>query len=120
MADVELVWIPTPAERNRHGDDGEPPVGRLVLFKNRVLRAASPGYSSCFRCGVPWNHAEWHSTRYGKCGGCFPLCEGCWSILTPPQRLKYYRRLWGVWLLQDCDDGNDKWEAIERAVLNGL
>lgn len=93
-------------------------------------QALLPGRGTCFRCHRPWRSngigAEEHITTYSDTGGCFPLCEGCWSELTPDERLPYYAQLMHSWT--EVVPGHPdwaleslrKWPAIEEAVLNGL
>lgn len=97
--------------------------------RNKMGRAK--GYSGCFRCGGTWDYAQYHSTDYtGNGGGCFPLCEPCWSGLTPEERLPYYALLVGLWLDREqmtfdgwekyAVESIEKWPAIRDAVLRGL
>jgi len=81
----------------------------------------------CTRCGRSWGFRprqdytgklglQHHSTPYclrevgGQCdvegcegrgieshGACFPLCEDCWSELTPEQRVPFYQILMDHW-----------------------
>jgi hypothetical protein len=44
-------------------------------------------------------------TRSGS--GCFPLCENCWSALTPPERLPYYEQLLVSW---------EKYGPVDKAL----
>jgi hypothetical protein len=59
----------------------------------KLRRFLFPSYSWCGRCGRPWKGIECHATPYGNGRGVFPLCERCWSSLTPVDRLPYYERL---------------------------
>lgn len=45
----------------------------------------------------------------------FPLCEGCWSKLTPKQRLPFYRELWDKY-----DRTGEDWARLEKNVLAGM
>jgi hypothetical protein len=57
-------------------------------------------YGSCYRCGLSTRYMfqhPFHSTPYTRARSCFPLCEPCWSKLTPAQRLPYYERLMDKW-----------------------
>lgn len=116
-------------------------------------RAVSPGLGTCYRCRRPWKFpatrrvwgernttrqldrdrfwglvgVEEHATNYKRGSGCFPLCEGCWSALTPTERLPYYQKLWHRWIwtvpLHDhvyMDRLYEDWPKIESAVLRGL
>lgn len=85
----------------------------------KISHAFSPGYSWCFRCLTTWNIVEHHSTPYTEWSACFPLCEKCWSELTPETRLPFYKQLWRRWL-DDMDRDPSDWCAIERAVMAGL
>lgn len=83
-----------------------------------------PGWGACKRCGVTWDVAESHQTRYRGCprpdgtrgAGCFPLCEKCWHELrSPAHRLTYYKQLVEEW----GEGREDDWPVIQEAVLNG-
>lgn len=100
-------------------------------------RAWHRGTSTCLRCVQPWSKVGGHTTPYGRAPlpgfpagmmttpgpheptwvsthGCFPLCESCWSDLTPELRLPYYRILvFEVW------ESPEDWTDIEAAVLAG-
>lgn len=83
----------------------------------------APGYSSCFRCQTAWKFVDGHSTPITKNTGCFPLCEDCWSELTPDQRLPFYYVLFSQWEWSASQDGREfekQWQDIEDAVLAGL
>jgi hypothetical protein len=99
----------------------------MKLFFRRLVgmlaKPFSPGFGDCHRCGRTWNIAKHHITEFGK-GGCFPLCEACWSELTPIQRLPYYLKLFVGWVSHGGDNLNGEywdnvWDAIEKAVLDG-
>lgn len=112
-----------------------------IIFADRVRvgvgivsRAMNPGLSECGRCGMSWGWTDGHATWYAapeskqKVGhglivyvgsGCFPLCEHCWSRLTPKERLPYYRELWDDWN-SDGAPPNVEWRQIEMAVMAGL
>jgi hypothetical protein len=99
---------------------------KLMLRKlwGMIARLLSPQYSACGRCGRPWNVCKGHSTYYKSGSGCYPLCEECWSELTPDERLPYYRALWVDWQSYGYDTKNgipwdELWNMIEGAVLNG-
>lgn len=84
--------------------------------KNPIFYGATPGYSTCGRCGSSWDRVNPHDTPYSEEGGCFSLCEICWSQLTPKTRLPYYKALW---VSRDLGFNHPKWRGLERAVLNG-
>ncbi len=75
-----------------------------------------PTLSGCRMCGRVWRICREHDTPYSANKGCFPLCEDCWSELTPETRLPYYELLW-----YETGDGEpiEAWEAIQAAVLAG-
>lgn len=97
--------------------------GAVKLLWRRIKGAiqrflAFGGYGACERCGRSWmflSVEEIHSTKYSEHSGCFPLCEQCWSELTPTERLPCYRSLWRKW----GNQGNVEWSDIERAVRAG-
>lgn len=82
-------------------------------------------FGACHRCDDSWAYVQGHSTPYGAEGrGCFPLCEDCWIILTPEERLPYYREMWEGWFRwaknkEQITDLNKRWVEIEGAVLGG-
>ena len=95
---------------------------RLIqkIIYHYKLHYQSIGYGRCYRCNLPWNIVGGHCTRYFSTtwnheGGCFPLCEKCWSELTPHERLPYYKKLYDDW-----NDPDEIWEEIETAVMEGL
>jgi hypothetical protein len=81
-------------------------------------RAENPGYGWCYRCKRPWSSCERHLTEEGDGRGCFPLCEECWSELSPEKRLQFYRAMWSIWVAEGHVD-DTRWERIEKAVLAG-
>jgi hypothetical protein len=84
------------------------------------------GYGGCYRCGATWDYAQPHTTYFSDNEGCFPLCESCWSLLTPGDRMPYYADLMNAWTEQVPGrpdwalESLKKWPAIEKAVLDGL
>jgi hypothetical protein len=95
---------------------------KLVGVLERLL---FPGYGSCYRCGRTFNFlTKYHFTEHRK-GGCTPLCEACWSELTPIRRLPYYARVYITWVMSGGNSNisreywNDLWVAISEAVMDG-
>jgi hypothetical protein len=89
-------------------------------FKIAWQQFCSPGYSTCYKCGVPWKYAEGHTTNYGNHGiGCFPLCEKCWASLTPKERLPFYEKLVKEWGKTGSPIPEEKKTEIYKAVLEG-
>lgn len=81
-----------------------------------TLLGFGKGYSGCQKCRTPWDLVRHHDTSYSDSRGCFPLCEKCWSELTPECRLPYYKKLHDEWKRQGSEQ---PWAEIERAVLAG-
>ena len=80
------------------------------------------GYGSCKRCGRTWNICKDHCTPYTEDefgGGCFPLCEECWSELLPEERLPYYIRLMDEWQKGGSDKPGRIWETLRKNVIDG-
>lgn len=79
-------------------------------------------WGGCQRCKKAWPNGSgdgpsaWHSTWYERQRGIIALCEGCWAILTPQQRLPFYRAVYdnptGGWR------DHVAWIEIEKSVLN--
>ena len=86
---------------------------KLILKSNALGRLL--GYGACGRCGDTFNWKPWHETQEDGNRGCLPLCESCWSALTPETRLPYYRELFESWVIQDPA----RWNAMEAAVMAG-
>ncbi|MHC4397863.1 MAG: hypothetical protein ACYS1A_19635 [Planctomycetota bacterium] len=85
----------------------------------KISRLLSPEYGYCERCGITWRFAEGHTTQYTDREGCFPLCEKCWSELTPRERLFYYKKWFDQWYGLNLSEAGRKWQVIKKAVLDG-
>lgn len=93
------------------------PVPFSRRFTGVVSQLLHPSYSTCLRCGMSWAIVHGHTTYCTVGGGCFPLCEDCWSELTPEDRLSFYRKLWDSWWQWGKPDM--EWDIIKEAVLAG-
>jgi len=68
-----------------------------------------------------------HTTEFSSDGGCFTLCESCWSELTIKERLPYYDHLVTRWIGMDLHENcgrrqeelETRWTLIRQAVLAG-
>lgn len=93
---------------------------RIGRISARLAALLAPG--CCLRCKTPWLFVKSHVTDYSISSGCFPLCEKCWSELTPDQRLPFYRELITRWFAHGSLDGESfaqTWHQVKTAVLNG-
>ena len=90
--------------------------GLFFRFINIMSMVFTPGYSWCLRCKGRWNIVEIHSTQFTNSEGTFPLCEKCWSELTPETRMPYYEQLL---ISQGVTVGHAKWTQVHEAVLGG-
>lgn len=125
-------------------------IERKDSIRAAIERALSPGVGTCYRCCRPWKcpaqrktgPGEWqqlshdrffgmvgvqeHSTpygpqtTYGQLSGCFPLCEGCWSKLTPETRIPYYELLIEQWIAMGSEKSDDDLASILVSVKEGL
>lgn len=94
--------------------------------RRRIRGALNIGFG-CQRCHMSHDLVMFHSTSYSASSGCLPLCEPCWSELTPTQRVPYYRALYEIWIrdqkkwLENHDEDYDlePWGNIVAAVLAG-
>lgn len=87
-----------------------------------VIKPLFPGSGTCGRCDLPFYAVEGHSTDYRGGEGCFPLCEKCWSELTPKERLPFYEQLWKQWKERNVEQdylAPERWQQIKKAVLAG-
>ncbi len=95
---------------------------RNQKFLNKLLHEEpvdfNQYFSNCHRCYRKWNIVIGHTTKFTDTDGCFPLCESCWTVLTPYERLPYYKQLYLDWERGD-PNLDHKWEDIEQAVLAG-
>lgn len=117
------------SERTAHGamDKVESSLLYSRLAVASRLQSAFPGTGVCERCRLPWDIVRGHSTMYERGSGCFPLCEDCWSELSPRTRLPYYMSLVDQWESDYVKyrerfphDPNyaEKREMIKAAVMN--
>lgn len=89
-------------------------------YRLDVQRAVAQ-YGVCGRCKTSWSSVAYHATRYAPDKQMLPLCEPCWALLTPAQRLPYYQALLGQW--EHAHPGYvtaDIRAAVEVAVNEGL
>ena len=92
----------------------------LRKLQGKAARPLFPGFGTCYRCERPWPICKHHDTQYTEGSGCFPLCEDCWSELTPQERLPYYYQLWRSWVsLSDKKEDIVDWQLIKTAILAG-
>lgn len=102
----------------------KPPTGLVAQHPEAAKEQSLNPNSKCRRCQRPWWRddvgvkgigvgVKSHSTPYSVEGGCFPLCQSCWSMLTPQERLPYYEDLWHVW---DESKSNDLPLGVMRAA----
>jgi hypothetical protein len=96
---------------------------KLNIRIGKISQWFTPSISACHRCQTTWYFVKGHSTRWtderGHRHGTFPLCEKCWSELTPTERLPYYKELWDEWMQQAPDVCPD-FALIAQAVRSGL
>jgi hypothetical protein len=85
---------------------------RILAFCERLLASE---FSTCHRCRRPWKYVVPHPTHYAFNQLCYPLCEDCWEILDPPERLPYYKQLWLEWQAKEIDV---PWTVIHAACLH--
>ena len=82
---------------------------RRLPYVAKMFRAMNPSYGHCLICGLPWNKSGKHHTVSMRectddhCGeGFFPVCEYCWQHAGLDAILTAVRRLYNMWLQQDC------------------
>jgi hypothetical protein len=98
---------------------------RIGRVSPRMASLLAPGYGHCLRCKTPWRFVKWHDTPYHNGSGCLPLCQKCWSGLTPEQRLPFYHELITCWFVhfaprEDEPTFDETWHYVKTAVLSGL
>ena len=89
---------------------------RTRLIAGAMARIVSPGYGWCSCCGRPWTICK------GKVvGQAFPLCEECFSEMTPQERVPHFLALFQDWQMSSEINGRPfsrDWSAMRDAVLN--
>jgi hypothetical protein len=112
-----MVWLVTPLQTSG------PKAARNLAGK-------ATGFPGCYRCGDSWSWKLEHQTRFSETESCFPLCEECWSALTPAARWPYYEALIADWVADEEPDARQllyltalgeppKAELIREAVMAG-
>ena len=82
-----------------------------------------PNYSCCGRCHRPWAVCSGHAINYSDSGGCFALCEKCWSELLPKERLPYYESVVKSWIHESPDGykhGGMSWDELLKALRENV
>ena len=55
-----------------------------------ALRLASPGYSTCGKCRVPWKYVESKSVNFSRSCGTFAMCIECWKESSLVEILRHW------------------------------
>lgn len=55
-----------------------------------ILRYFNPGFSSCKKCGLPWNFCRNKTVYTDTNSGTFATCDVCWENSTLDELKKYY------------------------------
>ncbi len=101
---------------------GVPPAGREDA-RDRFRGIPESAFGRCGRCRMSWKWVKSHSTEYSASGGMFPLCERCWSELSPGDRVPFYRELWDGWQKTRNEyptlEATVGWESVRAAVMAG-
>src|SRR5687768_3925960 len=94
-------------------DPGLSVFARIRAYMERLI---FQGADECGRCRRPWTVIRGHSTDLGDGRGCVALCESCWEMLNPQERLPYYKRLWCYWVNNGWD--TEPWDVMRVACLH--
>jgi hypothetical protein len=77
--------------------------GEVVL----MIQQLNPGYSTCYKCGLPWNHCTPKSIKCNHQKRMFALCSYCWDNSTIEERIHHYKSLFydnkNMWGSTDVD-----------------
>lgn len=72
-------------------DEVEKRKGENVL----MLQAANRGYSTCYKCGLPWNECKpQKAIMYSTHSGVFAMCKYCWDNSDVDERVHHFRSLY--------------------------
>lgn len=58
------------------------------------LQRKNQGFSTCHKCGLPWNECTSKPIPYSDSGSSFALCTYCWDNSSLEERLHHYKDLW--------------------------
>lgn len=104
---------------------------KLKLYLRRILAflIIDSFHGRCGHCNLPWNEVATHTTYEIKedgsfGGGCFPLCEFCWKLLSYEERKPHYQALFNLWM-KDPDPGREEyikrlWEGLYYESRQGI
>lgn len=107
------------------------PDAAFVRARAWLSRVLAPHLSYCYRCRTSFwgpikneHHTTTYETREGGSSGCYPLCENCWSALTPKERMPFYDALVNEWMrqalsTQDAVSYDRERDLIYQAVMAG-
>lgn len=70
-----------------------------------ALRIASPGYSTCGKCNVPWKYVPSYSVKYSNYSGTFAMCKNCWEESSLEQVLFYWEECYNDQARQGIEHG---------------
>lgn len=81
-----------------------------MIYQRHPLRYWSwpSSMGVCSRCWRPEDfNAPRHGTMDSETSGSIPLCEDCWSALTPVTRVPYYLSMLENWAWREGVENND-------------
>lgn len=92
-----------------------------------LFRLISPGYSSCEKCGLPWNVCNSKTVYYNSSSGTFPTCDYCFEHSTLEQLKGYYTKTYNYQKKSAFRYGyqldhtlNDLLDALEKEYYKDL
>lgn len=92
-----------------------------------LFRLISPGYSSCEKCGLPWNVCDSKTVYYNPTSGTFPTCDYCFEHSTLEQLKGYYTKTYNNQNKSALEYGyqlnhtlNDLLDALEKEYYKDL
>lgn len=63
---------------------------KRIKIVSRILRKLNPRYSTCEKCGLPWNHCTLKSVKTSGHASTFATCDICWDNSTLEELKEYY------------------------------
>lgn len=91
-------------------------IGKVATHDaGQLSRRQYPGYGWCLRCGVSRKLIKsFHDVKRNKYDYMSMLCQDCWNISTPEQRLEYIKALLRSW------ESGSLYDAFSPTLANVL
>lgn len=90
------------------------PILRIIVPP--VLRFFNPNYSSCEKCGLPWNWCESKAVKHNNNKGTFATCDYCWDNSTLEELKSCYTKTYLMQKKSLAGSGYDMGHSLEHLL----